>query len=204
MGGYVLQNLAFGRVATRCSAMLRLLRAAAGRRSSSFRYLTAAASTLPPLPSAPSIGAAPAAAAPSLPGVRAEEDAYALLFTCRVCETRTARRVSKSAYHTGTVLIRCPGCRNMHLIADHKGFFHDGAFDAAAVLAERGETVVRAGGGSGGDEHVLELTEDDVAALRAPGGAVRLSTTAHGAAGEKPAVLTFEGAVTEAGGAGKH
>jgi hypothetical protein len=143
-------------------------------------------------------------ASPALPGVRAEEDAYALLFTCRVCETRTARRVSKSAYHTGTVLIRCPGCRNMHLIADHKGFFHDGAFDAAAVLAERGETVVRAGGGSGGDEHVLELTEDDVAALRAPGGAVRLSTTAHGAAGEKPAVLTFEGAVTEAGGAGKH
>ena len=173
--------------------MLRLLRAAAGRRSSSFRYLTAAASTLPPLPSAPSIGAAPAAAAPSLPGVRAEEDAYALLFTCRVCETRTARRVSKAAYHTGTVLIRCPGCRNMHLIADHKGFFHDDAFDAASVLAARGEAGAR-----GGDEHVLELREEDLAALRAPGGSVRLKSTSHGAAGEEPAVLTFENAVSEA------
>jgi protein import protein ZIM17 len=173
--------------------MLRLLRAAAGRRSSSFRYLTAAASTLPPLPSAPSIGAAPAAAAPSLPGVRAEEDAYALLFTCRVCETRTARRVSKAAYHTGTVLIRCPGCRNMHLIADHKGFFHDDAFDVASVLAARGEAGAR-----GGDEHVLELREEDLAALRAPGGSVRLKSTSHGAAGEEPAVLTFENAVSEA------
>ena len=167
------------------------------RRHLQFRYLTS-----------PSLRGPSNDDGKTLPGVRAEEDAYALLFTCRVCETRTARRVSKAAYHTGTVLIRCPGCRNLHLIADHKGFFHDGEFDAAAVLAARGEAVARGGGGSGGggggggggDDHVFELREEDVAALRAPGGAVRLKSTAHGAAGEEPAVLTFEGAMSEAVG----
>ncbi len=167
--------------------MLRRAASAAGRHL--FRRIT-------------SVGAAVGGGAPALPGVRAEEDAYALLFTCRVCETRTARRVSKAAYHGGTVLIRCPGCRNMHLIADHKGFFHDDKFDAAAVLAARGEAVARGGGGGGGggdDEFVLELREEDLAALRARSGSVRLKSNEHGAAGEEPAVLTFEGAVSAAG-----
>ena len=164
------------------------------RRTSIRRLLSSAVPTAA-APAPTSTPAPPAAPPRPLPGVRAEEDALVLVFTCTVCDTRTARRVSKSAYHGGTVLIRCPGCRGMHLLADHKGFFHDGAFSAEDVLRARGEGGARA---AGGDDAVLELRDEDFAALRAMGGSVRLSDSARGAAGEEPAVVTFEGAVREA------
>lgn len=47
----------------------------------------------------------------------------AILFTCKKCETRTARSFSKQAYTEGVVLIRCPGCKGLHLIADNLGWF---------------------------------------------------------------------------------
>lgn len=48
-----------------------------------------------------------------------EKPRYQLSFTCKVCQTRSTHEVSKQAYHKGTVLIQCPGCKNRHLIADH-------------------------------------------------------------------------------------
>lgn len=48
-----------------------------------------------------------------------EVPAYQMTFTCKKCQTRSSHRVSKQGYHHGTVLIKCPGCNNRHLISDH-------------------------------------------------------------------------------------
>jgi len=44
---------------------------------------------------------------------------YQLTFTCRPCRTRSTHSISQQAYHRGSVLVRCPGCRNRHVITDH-------------------------------------------------------------------------------------
>jgi hypothetical protein len=41
----------------------------------------------------------------------------AVVFTCTVCNTRSARQFTKKSYDEGVVLIRCPGCDNLHLFA---------------------------------------------------------------------------------------
>jgi protein import protein ZIM17 len=50
---------------------------------------------------------------------------YALMFTCTVCNTRAIRSFTKNAYKNGVVLIRCDGCKKIHLIADNLGWFTD-------------------------------------------------------------------------------
>lgn len=50
---------------------------------------------------------------------RQEVPSYEMRFTCKKCMTPQIHRMSKQAYHHGTVLVTCPGCKNRHLIADH-------------------------------------------------------------------------------------
>ena len=137
-----------------------------------------------PAPSAPPLPDAP------LPGatVGAEDGFYALMFTCRVCETRTARRISKQGYHPGSVLVRCPGCLGLHLIADHLGYFSDDAVDAEDLLRERGEAATRS------DSSVYELSRNDAAVLASRGKSVRLRD------GAELDVVGFSGAAAAAAG----
>jgi len=62
-------------------------------------------------------------------------------FTCTVCQTRVAKTFSKHSYEKGTVIIRCDGCRNLHLIADNLGFTGFAERNVEDIAANRGETV---------------------------------------------------------------
>mmetsp|Transcript_30100 Transcript_30100/g.84982 ORF Transcript_30100/g.84982 Transcript_30100/m.84982 type:complete len:185 (-) Transcript_30100:448-1002(-) len=82
-----------------------------------------------------------------------------MVFTCKVCETRAVKSMSRHSYEKGVVLVRCPGCQNLHLIADHLGWFGEpGTLED--FLAEQGETVFKAS-----DDGTLELTQDQIACL---------------------------------------
>lgn len=86
----------------------------------------------------------------------------AIIYTCKVCDTRSAKQFTEHSYRHGVVLVRCPGCQNLHLIADRLGWFEDSeddgkGWDVEKALAKAGENVKAV---SHGD--VLELTLDDI------------------------------------------
>ncbi|XP_061347083.1 uncharacterized protein C24H6.02c [Gastrolobium bilobum] len=80
----------------------------------------------------------------------------AMIFTCKVCETRSIKTVCRESYEKGVVVARCGGCNNIHLIADHLGWFGEpGSIED--FLAARGEEVKR------GSIDTLNLTLEDIA-----------------------------------------
>jgi len=71
----------------------------------------------------------------------------AMVFTCKVCETRQMKQFSKLAYEKGIVVIQCKGCPKKHLIADNLGWYKDwlgaGNTNIEEMLGDRGEVTQR-------------------------------------------------------------
>lgn len=79
----------------------------------------------------------------------------AMIFTCKVCETRSMKTMCRESYEKGVVVARCGGCNNLHLIADHLGWFGEpGTIEE--LLASRGEEVKK------GSFDTLNLTLEDI------------------------------------------
>ena len=55
---------------------------------------------------------------------------FQLQYTCKICSTRNAHKVSRMAYRKGVVIVVCKGCESKHLIADNLGWSnYIGGFD---------------------------------------------------------------------------
>ena len=68
------------------------------------------------------------------------------IFTCQVCSTRKDYRFGKHSYEKGIVIVRCPGCNKLHLVADNLGWFRDEKVNIEDLAREAGETPLVLGG----------------------------------------------------------
>lgn len=89
----------------------------------------------------------------------------AMVFTCKVCETRSVKTFCRESYEKGVVIARCGGCNNLHLIADHRGWFGETG-TVEDFLAAHGEEVKR------GSIDTLNATFEDIAGKQSPKGTI--------------------------------
>jgi protein import protein ZIM17 len=78
----------------------------------------------------------------NIEGTRNSDSGYLVAsFVCKKCETRNTKKFSKRSYKEGIVIIRCDGCKNLHLIADNLGWFEDGNVNIEDLMKRKGEEV---------------------------------------------------------------
>ncbi|KAH8923274.1 zf-DNL-domain-containing protein [Atractiella rhizophila] len=92
------------------------------------------------------------------------------------CNHRSTHTFSRISYEKGVVLIRCPSCRNRHLIADHLGYFEtvksgglgvepgEGQYGSRTVedlMREKGEVVKRGWLVEQGEGETVEILQEE-------------------------------------------
>lgn len=95
----------------------------------------------------------------NIPGMQTEGEKYVIVLTCSICETRTARKISKKAYHNGVVICRCEKCKNLHLLADRMGVFEDASWDAQSHEKRMSTILDRQNISVSHENDILEVTE---------------------------------------------
>lgn len=91
----------------------------------------------------------------AIPGAQTGGKKLAIVFTCTVCDTRSAKQFTENAYQNGVVIVTCPGCQNRHLIADNLGYFQDSE-------DKDGWNIEKAIENMGENENVKLVTNDNV------------------------------------------
>lgn len=76
-------------------------------------------SSLPPAQSPPQAAETRTEFPAPQPPAQYDRPTYELTFTCKPCGHRSTHVISKQAYHHGTTLVRCPDCKDRHIISDH-------------------------------------------------------------------------------------
>ena len=198
------------RSATRRTASRRLpawpLRRAALSRSAAdgpAAAATTAATTATTAPAATTPAPAPTPWS-DVPGIKRGRT-MAIVFTCGVCDTRSAKTFSKLAYDKGVVIAKCPKCEGQHLIADRLGFFDESrgagqGWDVAGELSARGEAVKLVAS----DDELLELLPADLLGGASGPGAVPTAQRAWRPAGGDAGGYALDGAApVPAAGAGE-
>ncbi|TQS32130.1 hypothetical protein Golomagni_07561 [Golovinomyces magnicellulatus] len=89
---------------------------------------------------------------------------YQLSFTCMPCSHRSHHNISKQGYHTGSILITCPSCRNRHVISDNLNIFGDRKINVEDLMREKGRLVKK---GSLGEDGDIEFWPEEDAASTA-------------------------------------
>eukprot|EP00741_Cyanophora_paradoxa_P019539 tig00021127_g18861.t1 len=74
-----------------------------------------------------------------------------LMFTCKICDTRSSKMVNRLSLQQGICIIKCDGCDKRHIMADNLGWYGDRrSFE---------QTGHEAGGVSRVNEEVYRLEE---------------------------------------------
>lgn len=77
------------------------------------------------------------------PGTGIKDGDMAIIYTCKVCSTRSMKRFTKWSYTRGVVIVQCPGCKNLHLIADNLGWISNSGKNIEDFARERGIPITK-------------------------------------------------------------
>ena len=80
---------------------------------------------------------------------------------------RSSHRITKQAYHFGTTLITCPGCKNRHLISDHLKIFSDKSLTIEDILREKGQFLRKGRLGEDGDIEFYDEENNEIGQMQA-------------------------------------
>jgi len=103
-----------------------------------------------------------------IPGAQTGGKKLAIVFTCTVCDTRSAKQFTEQAYMNGVVIVTCPGCHNQHLIADNLGYFQDNKDEGGGWNIEKALQQMGVDGDNKNNvkvvnnDNVLELSIEDI------------------------------------------